>query len=103
MAYFSNSTDGAILDGQCDECIHEDPEAGCPVALVQMLFNYDQCGIGKLESCLNMLVNVDGICLMKPVIEKYYTKKPLKEAETSTHDTKYAAPDWVPKSEAANG
>lgn len=82
MAYFANSTEGETLDVQCDQCIHEDPDAGCPIALVQMEYCYSQIGNKLLEECLNMLINEKGICQMKPVIEKYcQEKKDLRQRE----------------------
>ena len=86
MAYFSNSSDGDILDMQCDECIHEDSEAGCPIALVQMSFNYDQLNNGNkdLKRAMDMLIKSTGICQMKRLIDKYYTKNPLTGATPET-------------------
>lgn len=81
MAYFSNSSDGEFLDIQCADCIHEDPDAGCPIALVQMMFNYDQIGNNKLRDALNMLVSKDGICKMKPFIDDLKRFKP-KDIQT---------------------
>ena len=97
MAYFPNGTAGMILDSQCGECIHEDPDAGCPIAMVQMEYNYEQIGNDNLEKCMNALVSEEGVCLMKLAIEKYYTKKPLENVEVSTYGTKYIAPEWKPK------
>lgn len=76
MAYFANSSEGAVLDEQCAECIHEDPEAGCPVAFVQQIFNYDQIGNEDLEKAMNMLINKEGACQMKPFIDKLRSPKP---------------------------
>jgi len=97
MAYFSNSSDGFVLDEQCSDCIHEDPEAGCPVALAHFLLNYDQVGNTDLTKCLNMLVDDKrGECKMKPLIEKYYKKIPLESKETSTENVQYLGPEWAP-------
>ena len=45
MAYFSNGTEGEKLDAQCSECLHgsDDLTILCPIAAVQMDFNYVQC------------------------------------------------------------
>lgn len=74
MAYFSNGSEGAYLYNQCLDCIHYVEDLGCPVALVQMLYNYDQMKEGneKLREAMNLLINENGQCLMKPVIEKYF-------------------------------
>lgn len=59
MAYFSNSTEGAILDEQCMNCKHEDNQ--CPIATVHLLYNYDQVklekqGIPELRAVLDELI-----------------------------------------------
>ena len=76
MAYFSNGTEGMILDDQCSECLHADPDAGCPISLLQMNFNYEQnkAGNKKLREAMNYLINDDGVCQMKPLIDKYLPK-----------------------------
>jgi len=53
MAYFSNSTDGSVLDELCLDCIHGyDAEKGenrrpdgmpCAAWLLQSTWNYEQC------------------------------------------------------------
>ena len=72
MAYFSNSTDGMIFDEQCSECIQADLDAFCPIAAVQMEFNYIQCKAnnGDLQRAMSMLVGDDGKCRMKPFLDK---------------------------------
>ena len=91
MTFFSNATYGDFLDAQCDDCIHGlDADVCCPIALVQMYFNYGQSE--KIERCLNMLVDKNGYCQMKPLIDKYYKKLPEQEPEPE-----YAAPEWKPK------
>ena len=77
MAYFSNSTEGMVLDSQCDECIHEDPEAGCPVAFIQMNYNYIQVGNTNLEQILLALVDKNGCCQMKPHIDRLRRPVPV--------------------------
>ena len=71
MAYFANGIEGEYLDNQCAECIIPD-DVFCPILVAQMQFNYDQCAArqGKLRKCLSMLVDDDGNCRMKPLIEK---------------------------------
>jgi len=72
VAYFANGTEGMIFYEQCINCLHEDPGVGCPIALVQMIYNYEQLDKGneKLRECLNHLVNESGICQMKPLIDE---------------------------------
>ena len=83
MAYFPNGTAGEYLDEQCAECIHEDPEAGCPVALIQLEYNYSQHNKGNssLKKAMGWLINDTGDCQIKKMIDKYYKKLPLECVE----------------------
>jgi len=63
MAYFSNGSDGAILDRQCLDCPLGD--GPCPIAVIHAIYNYDQCDVPKLREAMNILVNEDGICQMR--------------------------------------
>lgn len=67
MAYFSNATEGAILDAQCPNC-PGGPQ--CPVALVQLIYNYDQVTAGneKLREAISLLISDDGMCNMRASI-----------------------------------
>lgn len=77
MAYFSNGTEGEKLDEQCDKCPLG--QKACPVFLVQMLHNYDQCGNEKLKAAMDLLINEDGICQMrKMVLSAGETEPPIK-------------------------
>ncbi len=68
MAYFSNGSEGEVLDDQCADC--PIGEMMCPVLHVQMFYNYDQVASGqeKLRRALSLLVNDQGICQMRPLI-----------------------------------
>lgn len=79
MAYFSNGSDGYILDKQCADCPLGD--GPCPVALIHAIYNYDQIDVPKLREAMNMLVNEEGICQMRYPIRGAagYNKK---ESET---------------------
>lgn len=68
MAYFPNGSSGAILDEQCAACLPEDP---CPIAYVQIEYNYEQCNAGqeKLRELLRHLVTDDGQCQMKKYVQ----------------------------------
>lgn len=82
MAYFANGSEGMHMDTQCDECLHGCGErVGCPVAFVQMHFNYDQCAPGqeKLRECLTMLVGEDGNCRMKALIDEHYKRRNVED------------------------
>lgn len=66
MAYFSNGSEGEKLDEQCSQCPLG--EGACPVFLVQMLHNYDQCGNEKLKAAMNLLINEEGLCQMRQLL-----------------------------------
>ena len=66
MAYFANGTDGMVFDGECDSCPYG--EESCPIALVQMVYNYDACNIPVARAILDALVKDDGTCEMKQLI-----------------------------------
>ena len=66
MAYFPNGTAGDILIEQCDNCLHGmNDSVLCPIANVQIFFNYDQIDNEHLSKCLSALVRDDGVCLMR--------------------------------------
>lgn len=80
MAYFPNGTAGEVLDAQCADCPlgfgWNDPKQGdlfsvdrwprsCPVKLVQLQFNYEQCDNSKLRSAMNVLIDDDGVCQVR--------------------------------------
>jgi hypothetical protein len=67
MAYFSNGTEGMVLDNQCSECIYgEEP---CPIALMQLEFNYEQIGNTLARRIMDTLIDEKGICQMKKLID----------------------------------
>lgn len=70
MAYFPNGSSGWVLDEQCADCLPEDP---CPIAYVQIEYNYSQCepGQGKMRELLRHLVTDDGVCQMKKYVKQY--------------------------------
>jgi len=85
MAYFPNGSTGEVLDEQCADCPlgcgWNDPEQQilfeveyapkpCPVAFVQMSYNYDQIDKGqeKLRECLSRLVADNGECQVRKLL-----------------------------------
>ena len=62
MAYFSNSSDGAKFYDQCAECLVGD--GYCPIAAVQLLYNYPAVGNEIATKILADLVLADGTCQM---------------------------------------
>lgn len=73
MAYFSNGSEGMAFDNECSECIYgKDP---CPIAFVQMHYNYDACNNETATAILGKLVRQDKDftykgCAMKELIDK---------------------------------
>lgn len=64
MAYFSNGSEGAVFDDQCAKCKYGDKP--CPIAFVQMEYNYDQLNdtTETARKMLDALVKSDGTCTM---------------------------------------
>lgn len=62
MVYFSNGTEGGLLDEQCQNCLLG--QEACPIYLVQTIYNYDQCTNLKLKNAMNLLINEKGECQM---------------------------------------
>lgn len=62
MAYFPNGTSGACFAEQCARCRYGGKP--CPIAMVQMMYNYDACGNETATAILDDLVSDDGVCSM---------------------------------------
>jgi len=68
MAYFSNSTEGEIFNEQCAKCKYG--EDSCPIAIIQLLYNYEACNNKIATEILSALVSDDGICQMRETFKK---------------------------------
>lgn len=80
MAYFSNSTEGSVFDYQCSICKYGDKQ--CPIAMVQVLYNYDACNNEVASKILNALVAENGTCAMWKEFQKDFRIDPsCKEQE----------------------
>lgn len=62
MAQFSNSDDGHLFTVQCNKCIFGDDP--CPIAYVQVNYNYYQNKNPLVIEILDYLVKNDGTCEM---------------------------------------
>ena len=62
MAYFPNGTSGEVFDDQCAQCILY--ERACPIAWVQMEYNYEACNVPVARKILDDLVKDCGRCEM---------------------------------------
>ncbi len=72
MAYFANGEAGECFEEQCAKCKYgEEP---CPIALVQMNYNYDACDNKTARAILNGLVKNDGSCIMYEMFSKDFAK-----------------------------
>jgi len=78
MAYFSNGSEGMVLDEQCAKCPVAN-DACCPILRVQMTYNYKQLDSNSEETLasevMNCLVDENGACQMKPIIENRLVDK----------------------------
>jgi len=68
MAYFPNGSAGMVFDEQCSICRYGDKP--CPIAFVQMKYNYKACNDEVASDILNDLVKDDGTCEMYKAFEK---------------------------------
>lgn len=60
MAYFSNSSEGSVFDCQEKGCRYA--QEACPIALVQIMYNYDAVNNKVATEILDALVKQDGTC-----------------------------------------
>ncbi len=60
MAYFSNGSEGMAFDDSCAKC--KFGMSPCPVAAMQLLWNYDQVGNELAEKIMDNFVKKDGTC-----------------------------------------
>jgi hypothetical protein len=68
MAYFSNGSEGALLDEQCSRCKYG--ALPCPIYFVQTEYNYDAVKNEVASEILNYLVKNDGTCTMFEMAKK---------------------------------
>ena len=74
MAYFSNGSEGMVFDDQCAKCKFGDKP--CPIALVQINYNYDACNNEVARNILNTLVKQDGTCTVFEMAKKDFFRDP---------------------------
>ena len=77
MAYFSNGSEGEVFDRQCDRCKYGDD--CCPIAWVQVDYNYDACNNKVATEILNSLVKQDGTCAMREMFKKDFATDGSKQ------------------------
>ena len=69
MAFFSDGSEGTTMDILCPTCPIGDPEHVCPVAMIQLEHNYDQCDNPQLAEAMTTLVAQEGGELRCAVLE----------------------------------
>jgi len=80
MCYFANSTEGMVLDEQCLNCFYlldtEDRPTLCPVHSLHLSYNSEQLKNQQLRDALNVLVNENGVCQVKKLVDKIRLVRP---------------------------
>lgn len=72
MAYFPNGSAGECFVEQCLRCVYG--EETCPIALVQMLYNYKAVNNQAATEILNLLVSHDGTCAMFEMDKNHFER-----------------------------
>jgi len=62
MAYFSNSSEGYVLEEQCSKCKYG--QLPCPIFQAQFLYNYEACNNKTAREILDLLIDNNGNCSM---------------------------------------
>ena len=69
MAHFANSSEGMAFDEECSTCKYsQDP---CPIACMQLAYNYEACNNKTARKILDGLVKNDGKCAMKAFMQQH--------------------------------
>lgn len=68
MAYFPNGASGELFEEQCAQCKYG--LEGCPIYMVQSMYNYDACNNKTASAILNALVDQQGRCTMFMMFKK---------------------------------
>jgi len=80
MAYFANGTEGGIFEYQCLLCRYGEEQ--CPIALVQVLYNYDACNNKIARKILDTLVENNGTCAMWKEFKNDFRIDPQTKSQT---------------------
>ena len=79
MAYFSNGSEAMVFEEECSNCILG--EEACPIAWVQLEYNYEACNNKTASAILNHLVKQEEDtwrflgCRMKSLLEDSNAKE----------------------------
>lgn len=74
MAYFSNGSEGECFEDQCGRCKYG--QAPCPVALMQLEWNYDQVGNELAKKIMDNFVKTDGTCTVYEMAKEDFAIDP---------------------------
>lgn len=78
MAYFPNGTSGECFGEQCARCrFGDDP---CPIAWVQLAYNYKACNNEVASKILADLVKDDGTCAMFEMAPRVFGLRPVRKS-----------------------
>ena len=72
MAYFSNGSEGMVFDEECSTCRYG--LKPCPIALMQITYNYDACNNKVARKILDGLISNNGECSMKQTFKTDFEK-----------------------------
>jgi len=73
MAYFPNGISGDVFREQCMRCRYGDQP--CPVAWVQINYNYDACNNEVASAILHDLIKQDGTCSMFEMDKDWFERR----------------------------
>ena len=89
MAYFSNGSEGMCFDDQCAKCKYG--LLPCPIALVQIMYNYDAANNEVATKILDSLVSDNGTCSM---FEEFKSDVAIDPNQTTLPLDVEVMPDW---------
>ncbi len=81
MAYFSNGSEGMCLDEECSECVFG--QEHCPIAWVQLNWNYEAVNNKVAGEILDYLIKEDGTCAMKKSFNDKLQYRELNESNVA--------------------
>ena len=62
MAYFPNGTSGDLYEAEyCSRCVHMDPQTGCPILMLHLLWNYEQLTDHDKQTALDLFIPREGV------------------------------------------
>lgn len=78
MAYFSNGSEGECFDAQCGRCKYG--QQPCPIAAIQMNYNYDQVGNDLAREIMTELVSANGTCAVYEMAKEDFAIDPNQQS-----------------------